>query len=142
LAEVARRTTAAEMNDYRLVKYSKKPFKPLYPQHTFQKHAASRRFLEERRSGLRDRKLVFLTHHAPSLRSVQQPRQAEVLTAAYASDLEYLMEDGRGPNLWVHGHLHNKSDYMIGSTRVVSNPRGYPGEPSYQAFDAGFVVVV
>lgn len=30
--------------------------------------------------------------------------------------------------LWVHGHMHNASDYVIGDTRVVCNPKGYPGE--------------
>jgi hypothetical protein len=27
--------------------------------------------------------------------------------------------------LWTHGHTHEEFDYMIGSTRVVCNPRGY-----------------
>ena len=27
--------------------------------------------------------------------------------------------------MWVHGHTHERYDYMIGSTRVVCNPRGY-----------------
>jgi predicted phosphodiesterase len=32
--------------------------------------------------------------------------------------------------LWVHGHMHNASDYMLGTTRVVCNPRGYTGYES------------
>ena len=27
--------------------------------------------------------------------------------------------------LWTHGHTHEDFDYMIGSTRIVCNPRGY-----------------
>jgi hypothetical protein len=27
--------------------------------------------------------------------------------------------------LWTHGHMHNTSDYLMGDTRVVCNPRGY-----------------
>ena len=30
--------------------------------------------------------------------------------------------------LWVHGHIHGQSDYVLGETRVIANPRGYPGE--------------
>ena len=27
--------------------------------------------------------------------------------------------------LWTHGHTHEDFDYMIGSTRIICNPRGY-----------------
>jgi len=27
--------------------------------------------------------------------------------------------------LWTHGHTHEDFDYMVGSTRIVCNPRGY-----------------
>lgn len=30
--------------------------------------------------------------------------------------------------LWVHGHSHTAVDYDVAGTRVVCNPRGYPGE--------------
>ena len=32
------------------------------------------------------------------------------------------------PKLIVHGHTHRRMDYMLGDTRVICNPRGYPGE--------------
>jgi Icc-related predicted phosphoesterase len=32
------------------------------------------------------------------------------------------------PALWVHGHVHNSSDYRIGRTRIVANPHGYGNE--------------
>lgn len=35
------------------------------------------------------------------------------------------------PTLWIHGHTHEKADYMIGNTRIVSNPRGYNRETLY-----------
>jgi hypothetical protein len=34
--------------------------------------------------------------------------------------------------LWIHGHSHHAVDYEIAGTRIVSNPKGYPGE------DCGF----
>jgi hypothetical protein len=27
--------------------------------------------------------------------------------------------------LWTHGHTHEEFDYMVGSTRIICNPRGY-----------------
>ena len=59
------------------------------------------------------------------------------MDAAYASNLEALIE-ARGPALWVHGHIHTSSDYRIGATRVVCNPRGYPDIES--GFNASFTV--
>lgn len=142
LALAAQRTASAQMNDYRLAKYSKRPFKPLYPAHTFQKHLATRRCLEDSLASRGSGKLVFVTHHAPSMRSVEDRFRKDVLSAAYASNLERMMVDVRGPDLWVHGHLHNRSDCVLGSTRVICNPRGYPNERSYALFDASKVVEI
>jgi hypothetical protein len=81
---------------------------------------------------------VIVTHHAPSIRSVNPVHRHDPVSAAFASDLEWLM-DGRAA-LWIHGHTHFSCDYTIGGTRVVSNQRGYPGEES--GFDPGCVVEV
>ena len=32
------------------------------------------------------------------------------------------------PKFWIHGHMHNTSDYMIAGTNVLCNPRGYNDE--------------
>jgi hypothetical protein len=32
--------------------------------------------------------------------------------------------------MWVHGHVHQRQEYHIGITKVIANPRGYPGERS------------
>jgi len=87
------------------------------------------------------RKIVFVTHHAPSLASVEERYLKDLLTPSYASDLTALMGEG-GPRLWVHGHVHHKVDYRVGGTRVVCNPRGYPTEASFEGFDFEMVVEI
>ena len=67
----------------------------------------------------------------------EDPIEVPHIAAAYANNWEFLM--GK-PVLWVHGHVHRKADYMIGSTRVICNPKGYPGENT--GFDAGLVVEI
>ncbi len=75
---------------------------------------------------------VVITHHAPTLRSLQDnPHAGTDLDAAFANRWEDLM-GGDKVALWVHGHSHTAVDYDVAGTRVVSNPRGYPGE------EAGF----
>lgn len=73
-----------------------------------------------------DKKVVVMTHHAPHAKSIHPQYQNDMLNGAYYSDLEYEILK-YNPNLWMHGHVHNKFDYMVGNTRVVCNPRGYLG---------------
>ncbi len=70
---------------------------------------------------------IVVTHHAPSRRSLPGPFQENIVGAAYASDLEHVIARSN-PHYWIHGHTHNSSDYVIGKTRVLSNPKGYPDE--------------
>ena len=47
------------------------------------------------------------------------------MNGGYHSDLSEFILDNPQIKLWTHGHTHEDFDYMIGSTRVVCNPRGY-----------------
>ena len=109
--------------------------------HTVRKHAESQRFLAGFLDENRGRKTVVVTHHAPSMRSIAPRFSESIYSAAFASDLEEMIVD-RGPNLWVHGHVHHKLDYCVGNTRVICNPRGYYGDPNFADFDIGMVIEV
>lgn len=73
-------------------------------------------------------KTVVVSHHAPHTKSIHPRFVGDLLTAAFASDLSALIAKHQ-PALWCHGHMHDGSDYMLGDTRVVANPRGYPIRP-------------
>lgn len=78
-----------------------------------------------------DEKFVVVGHHAPSGASVAEwYRTDTVMNGAFRSDLEQFIETRPQIRLWIHGHMHNNSDYQIGETRVVCNPRGYVGHES------------
>lgn len=72
---------------------------------------------------------VVVTHHTPSEKSVHYRYKTvgKEVNPCYTSNLEWVMKK-YSPNMWVHGHTHVNFDYMIGSTRIVCNPRGYPYE--------------
>lgn len=75
-----------------------------------------------------DTKVVVVGHHAPCKQSTKPGYEGEfIINGAYSSDLTDIMLDNPKIKLWVHGHTHTVFDYMIGSTRVASNPRGYVG---------------
>ena len=140
-AEAAMWHAARVMNDFSEIAYSKRPFSRLRPHQTLQMHRASRRFLESFLDGHRDRRTVVVTHHAPSRNAILPTYAADLTTAAFVSDLEGLIQE-RGPTIWVHGHVHHRYDCQLGRTRLLCNPRGYPGDPSFEVFESTFVVEV
>ena len=52
----------------------------------------------------------------------------DLLSAAYASNLDELIIKYPNIKLWCHGHVHHNCDYRINTTRIVANPRGYKNE--------------
>lgn len=90
-------------------------------------HHHSLVWLRARTEECRGQPVVVVTHHAPSARSLADADRDDILSAAYASHLDDFVEQS-GAALWVHGHVHVRRDYRIGSTRVLCNARGYPDE--------------
>jgi predicted phosphohydrolase len=88
------------------------------------RHVEEREWLESRLAESFSGPTVVVTHHAPSERSNRPIFAGSRISAAFYSNLGTLIEKTQ-PNLWVHGHMHNSSDYRIGKTRVVCNPCGY-----------------
>lgn len=112
----------------------------LHPQDTVKLNAESVAWLKNELAKRDRSKAIVVTHHAPSPRSIPPFHAGNVLNAAFACDLEPLIESTTVP-LWIHGHTHFNVDYTIGSTRIVSNQRGYPMEPS-AGYDARFIVEI
>ncbi|TXH01836.1 MAG: metallophosphoesterase [Rhodocyclaceae bacterium] len=92
-------------------------------------------------------KAVVVTHHLPSALSVAERFKSAPLSAAFASNLDHLVERA---DLWIHGHTHDNFDYQVGRCRVVCNPRGYVREHhgssrqsvENQEFNPGLVVEI
>lgn len=108
-------------------------------QDLLERHWASRAFIQSQLDTPFDGTSVVLTHHAPSASSLSPHFTGHVTNAAFASDLQELIRDGR-PEFWVHGHIHHFSDYLEGDTRVLCNPRGYHREADIVGFRPGLVI--
>lgn len=126
----------AAMNDFRMIRVAPS-FRRFGPGDARTMHLRSVRWLQEHLEVPFAGPTVVVTHHAPSLRSVAPARRADPLTAAYASDLEWMLTGMAA--LWIHGHTHHRVDYEIAGTRIVSNQRGYPDE-EVGGFDPACVV--
>jgi hypothetical protein len=127
------------MTDYQKIRVSP-AYRRLRSIDTAMHHRRSRAWLESQLEQHRGKSLVVVTHHAPSPRSLAPATAQDLTNAAYASDLDAVVErsDAR---VWIHGHVHTSSDYVLGHTRVLCNPRGYPDEANPH-FISGLTIVV
>lgn len=117
------------MNDYKCVQNfypSKGLYHKLTPEHTAGVHRKTKEYFKIILEGTRDKPVVVITHMAPSFLSVNKKYKHETTTnGGYASAMEDFILDNENIKVWVHGHMHDPVDYMLGSTRVIANPRGY-----------------
>lgn len=80
---------------------------------------------------------VVITHFAPSLRSADPRYGTQPTTASFCNADDDLIGHA---DLWVHGHVHWRSDYTLprergGHSRVVCQARGLPRKGESEGFD-------
>ena len=130
------------INDFRLIRLTSQGGRTLHPSDTAEWHDRHSFWLRERLAMPFDGPTVVITHMAPSWGSVAARYSEDILSSAFASDLDDLVSRA---DLWVHGHMHDSFDYQLGRCRVVCNPRGYPsrtGQTENQRFNPNWVVEV
>lgn len=119
------------MNDYRKIRTGP-PNKPwqrkLRPDDVYLMHCKDRDYITHRvREWERtEKKVVVISHHAPTHKSIDHRFVGNALNGCYYSDQSNLILD-RDIDLWIHGHVHQRHDYTLPDdlTRIVCNPRGY-----------------
>ncbi len=136
-ADHAMRNAERMMSDFSLIDFSPEG-RRLRPQDTVQLHTESVAWLRRALAEHDRRRTIVVTHHAPSQRSEPAYHANSPLGPAFGSNLDWLIEESCVP-LWIHGHTHHNIDYTIGSTRILSNQRGYPNQPC-NGFDPSLVV--
>ncbi len=127
------------MNDYKMIRrdpsYSK-----LRTIDTYVIHQSSLKWLHASLESSTTEKNIVVTHHAPSIKSIPEKLKGNVLSSAYASDLEQTILKYQ-PRYWIHGHIHEPIKYKIGGTTVLCNPHGYIDEP-YNGFDENLIIEI
>ena len=139
------------MSDFRLIKfkdsievktmygdsYWTSQFTPAYVKEVFHKTVENLKQFAESHP---DEKIVVVSHHAPTELSIDPAYKNDYhMNGAYHSRLGDFIMNHPNIKVWCHGHMHNFTDYMIGDTRVLANPRGYKGyEQIAETFDPNF----
>mgnify|MGYP000067074735 CR=1 FL=1 len=112
-------------------------FTPQFTKSEFHKTVeALKKFLESHP----DDKVVVVTHHAPTELSIDPYYKNEYhMNGGYHSRLGNFIIDHPNIKYWFHGHMHSHSEYQMGESWVVTNPRGYAGwEETAEIFDPTF----
>jgi len=136
---VATQEIAARMNDYRRIRTGG-GYRRLRVSETICEHLNSVRWLRIELAKPYEGPTVVVTHYAP-LRECLNEVGDPYLDGAYASDLSELIDEFE-PDIWVYGHTHEKRDFMVGNTRLISNPLGYVGYGEKTGFDPAFVIEI
>jgi predicted phosphodiesterase len=117
------------MNDFRIIKNDKRNYASMSARDVVTRHARTLGYFRSVLAEQHDKKFVVVGHHSPSFQSVHPTYAHETLmNGGYHSDLSDFILDHPQIKLWTHGHTHHPFDYVIGSTRVVCNPRGYEND--------------
>ncbi len=124
------------MADFEVIKNEGRRFSP---DDSIRLHEKSRDWLEGMLSIPFIGKTVVVTHHLPSFKSVHSRFKKNILSPAFASDLDELMNEERVA-LWIHGHTHDAHDYQLNGVRVVCNPRGYFGYERTNEYRSDLVI--
>lgn len=130
----------ASLNDYQRIRVASAGHRRLHPQDTARIHASHRAWLDNKLAEPFFGHTVVLTHMAPSFRSVAQKYASDPVSAAFASNLDNMVERA---NVWIQGHTYTSVDYCIKRCRLVANPLGYlmrTGRAENESFDPNFVV--
>jgi DNA repair exonuclease SbcCD nuclease subunit len=129
------------MNDFRIIRNDEHGYTKLRPAHAMYRHQQTLAYLKAVLPDMKDKKVVFVGHHGPSAMSTHPKYAGDYLmNGGYRSELSEMILDNPQIKLWTHGHMHDPFDYMIGTTRVVCNPRGYSGhDPQADVFELKFL---
>ena len=89
-----------------------------------------------------DKKIIVMSHHAPSYKSIHDYYRGDALNPAYVTELSEMILSHTNIRYWFHGHLHDPSNYMIGECNVICNPRGYAKYETNPDFNINFEIEV
>lgn len=125
---------AFNMHDYYNIQIANDPFSPVFTPNSSQDlHEIEKKFIEKELANEFNGKKVVVTHHAPSIQCLPSFEHKDLLSACYASHLDWMIQKYQ-PHAWLYGHVHYPRKLQLGKTIVASQPHGYPhivGTPEF-----------
>ncbi len=114
------------LRDYHVISFDKKKMRVIEPTDTREIHRKDMVWLHEQLVQ-KPEKLVIVTHHGPSMKSLHPAYTEDIVSCGFASALDDLVAESRA-SYWISGHSHCAQNFKIGQTHVYQNCMGYPME--------------
>lgn len=111
-------------------------FRKLRPVDLIARNICARDFLATELAKDFGGKTVVVTHHCP-IEAVAGDAHEGHLGAAYFNQWGDLVSQA---DAWIFGHTHYAVDTIVSGCRLISNPRGYPGEKT--GFVPDFIIEI
>lgn len=121
------------MSDHVRIKFNHRgSFRRILPDDLLAINRKSASFIFDKVRELRDfdpEVVTFVvTHHGPATPSLDGYFEGSPLNPCYVNTFDARLHYGEGPDVWIHGHVHDDKRYKLGRTLVLCNPIGYPGQ--------------
>lgn len=123
------------MNDFKRIRIGE-GYSKLRPADLIAQNIVARAFLATELAKDFEGKTVVVTHHCPIPEVAGHGHEGH-LAAAYYNEWYDLVAQA---HVWIFGHTHYAVDTVISGCRLVSNPRGYPGERT--GFEPDFMIEI
>jgi hypothetical protein len=121
------------MNDYRIIA-DRSAGGPMNARFTWNQHHLDRNYIFNKALNYSGNSVV-ITHHGPTLKSLNPIHTGNGLDGAFCSDLSENILANPKISHWIHGHTHHAVDYSVGSCMIKANQRGYEhADQSYTNF--------
>lgn len=111
--------------DHRMIRAGKGSGRYFTAHDALNRHEDAQQWLKHELAKPWPGKTVVVSHHAPHPLSIHARYIDNSINAGFISDLSEILLSTHAPDLWLHGHVHDGFDYIVGRTRVVANPAGY-----------------
>ncbi|PBK51300.1 serine/threonine protein phosphatase [Pseudomonas syringae pv. actinidiae] len=112
------------MNDFRRIRADAR-YRKLRPDDLVARNRVARAWLSKHLAIPFAGKTVVVSHHCPIPQVAGDESHEGHLGASYFNNWPTLIDQC---DFWIFGHTHHPVDRTLGTCRLISNPRGYPGE--------------
>ncbi len=127
------------MADFQVIGYGDSRF---LPNHFNQLHQESLDFIEVSLKQEWSGKTIVITHHVPTLFNYPAEYKGTSLNEAFAVELSDLIVDSKA-DYWIYGHHHQfVPEFIIGTTRLITNQLGYVKYKEHLNFDGNRTIVI
>ena len=123
-ASASERYVGLGLTDFHVISSEGRRFTP---RQAIERHENSLAFLSRELASRADKKVVVVTHHAPSFQGMTERFRRTPVAPGFASDLEDFIVRHPQVSDWIFGHTHIVKTFDVGETTLRTNCRGYVG---------------